>query len=135
MTTRPETTLTVYRWDDPMLAQHGWPVGSPYMRWTWSALLGPTATQLLVVLDEVVTGSGQTTFDHAAVAATLGVKPSVLDRAIGRLKRFHMVRRTGQRLAVRHHVADVPENLLARLSPYGKAVHRTLSAQRFRSAS
>ncbi len=92
MTTRTDDTLAVSRWDDPVLAQLGWPVGGRYMRWTWSSLLGPTATQLVILLDEVVTDSGQVTFNYCALSATLGVKPSVLARAIGRLERFHMVR-------------------------------------------
>ncbi len=135
MTTRTDDTLAVSRWDDPVLAQLGWPVGGRYMRWTWSSLLGPTATQLVILLDEVVTDSGHVTFNYCALAATLGVKPSVLARAIGRLERFHMVRVTGQRVAVRHHVADVPEHLLVRLSPYGLAVHRDLTARRLRPVS
>ena len=105
------------------------------MRWTWSSLLGPTATQLVILLDEVVTDSGQVTFNYCALSATLGVKPSVLARAIGRLERFHMVRVAGRRVAVRHHVADVPEHLLVRLSPYGLAVHRELTARRLRPVS
>jgi len=87
---------------------------------------------LVILLDEVVTASGQVTFNYCALSATLGVKPSVLNRAIGRLERFHMVRVTGQRVAVRHHVADVPEPLLVRLSPYGLGVHRELTACRLR---
>ena len=135
MTTRTDDTLAVSRWDDAVLAQLGWPVGGRYMRWTWSSLLGPTATQLVILLDEVVTDSGHVTFNYCALAATLGVKPSVLARAIGRLERFHMVRVAGRRVAVRHHVADVPEHLLVRLSPYGLAVHRELTARRLRPVS
>jgi hypothetical protein len=105
------------------------------MRWTWSSLLGPTATQLVILLDEVVTDSGQVTFNCCALSTTLGVKPSVLARAIGRLERFHLVRAAGRRVAVRHHVADVPEHLLVRLSPYGLAVHRELTTRRLPPAS
>jgi len=135
VTNRTDDTLAVSRWDDPVLAQLGWPVGGRYMRWTWSSLLGPTATQLVMLLDEVVNDSGQVTFNYCALSVTLGVKPSVLARAIGRLERFHMLRVTGLRVAVRHQVADVPEHLLVRLSPYGLAVHRELTARRLRAVS
>jgi hypothetical protein len=123
-------TLIVEEWHDPVVAAHGFPANSRYVRWTWSAILGPTATLTLMLLTDLLESCDIVEVRREALARTLGVKRDVLARGLGRLRRFGFLRAGGSTLAIRTHVGPVPESKLDRLSDYGRVLHDQLMAER-----
>ena len=123
-------TLIIEEWQDPVVACHGFPANSRYVRWTWSAILGPTTTLTLALLTDLLESDDVVGVRTEALARTLGVKRDVLARGIDRLRRFGFLRAGGSTFAIRTHVGPVPESKLERLSPYGRVLHEQLMAQR-----
>ncbi len=123
-------TIVIEEWFDPVVAAHGLPAGCRYVRWTWSSILGPTATVLLMTFADVLESDDLVELHTDALARSLGVKKDVLARALARLARFGFVFARGTTLCVRTCVAPVPASKLDRLSAYGRVLHDQLMAER-----
>ena len=122
-------TLIIEAWSDPLVACHGVPANSRYVRWTWCAILGPTATLTLAVLADLLESDDVVEVCTEDLAHTLGVKRDVLARGFARLRRFGFLRAGGSSFAIRTHVGPVPESKHERLSPYGRVLHEQLMAE------
>jgi len=125
----PET-IVICRWHDPVLSDHGFAANSRYMRFTWSSILGPTATLALVVLADLLESDDVLGVRTEVLARTLGVKRDVLARAVDRLRRFGFLRFEVSSVLVRTRVGPVPASKLDRLSPYGRILHERAMAER-----
>lgn len=128
-------TLIVEEWHDPVVAAHGFPANSRYVRWTWSAILGPTATLTLALLTDLLESDDIVELRSEVLARTLGVKRDVLARGVERLRRFGFLRAGASGVAIRTHVGPVPECKLDRLSAYGRVLHDQLMAERRRDVA
>jgi len=128
-------TLMVEEWRDPVVAAHGFSANSRYVRWIWSAILGPTATLTLILLTDLLESHDIVEVRSEVLARTLGVKRDVLARGVDRLRRFGFLRAGASGVAIRTHVGPVPESKLDRLSAYGRVLHDRLVAERHREVA
>lgn len=120
--------LTVHRWEDATLEEHGVSVRSPYAERFWLPILGPSSLLVLrrVAVDLLTSGGQPIVYDLATLGAELGLpgkgkgigtRNSALARTLARLVRYGAAVDRGQALAVRTHLAPLTEDLLDRLPP------------------
>ncbi len=127
----PPFQLHVTTWLDPHAEEPGYPVRSPYVEFFWMPLVGPSAIVLLWRLNAYLDDEpGGHTFNLDELGRQLGLGSSEsehapLARALSRLVRFGLARRTGSGgIAVRQAVGPLPQHYLSSLSPVLQEVHR-----------
>lgn len=121
----------------------------PYVEEVWSEFLGPTATLLARRLDRAIEERpGGLQIDPSDVAASLGVSPSLVRKAVERLDRFEVVHCDVERgvVGVSGYAPLVGGGRVLRLSESGRVAHersvaaldepsvRTTAANQFRPA-
>jgi hypothetical protein len=117
---------------DPHHHNRGHRPGSAYVEAVYLGHLGPTATWLWQRLARTATARPATIVDTTDLAVSLGLGHGLganapLARTIGRLERFDTVHRTGDVLAVRTALPDLPARQLARLSASARLAHQHLA--------
>lgn len=122
-------TLTVVAWPDPMLEAHGHRPGSPYVEAVWLGVLGPSTTLCWQRLARLATARPATPIDAADLAISLGLgdglgKNSAISRTLERMVVFGVALRSGDTLAVRRALPDLPERMTRRLSHTARLAHQ-----------
>lgn len=118
--------LTVASLHDPLVANLGHDVRSPYAETFWTPVLGPTAILALRRFADQMSGdsSGSYQFRVVDLAKDLGVggtggasgRNAPIRRTLRRLVDFDMAAVRGDTYAVRQQVAPLPARHLSRLS-------------------
>jgi hypothetical protein len=137
VTVETPTRLTVVPWPDPVVEAHGHKPGSPYVHGTWLGILGPSTTLCWERLSRVATFRPETAVDTTDLAVSLGLGESLarnapISRTLGRMVAFGAAQRSGDTLAVRRALPDVPDRLVGRLSHSARLAHQQWA--RFASA-
>jgi hypothetical protein len=126
----PLLQLHLTTWPDQLLEKRGYPADSGYVEAFWLPVLGPSATFLfrrLNVLLEAFPEGMTTEMNELGRELGLGTsdsKHSPLQRAISRLVRFGLVRRSASgQLAVRRAVGPLSQHLVHSLPPFLQEAH------------
>lgn len=132
ITVETPARLTVVPWPDPILEAHGHKPGSPYVHGTWLGILGPSTTLCWERLSRVATFRPETSVDTTDLAVSLGLGESLarnapISRTLGRMVAFGAAQRSGDTLAVRRALPDVPERMVGRLSYSARLAHEQLA--------
>lgn len=118
---RPDRTMVVHPWRDPVVERVGHDACSDYVELFWLNSLGPTATWLLRRLSViVVTRPEGYAVDLHQLAVALGLGSDVgltssFARSLGRLVRFGLARVEGRHLDVRAVIPPLPVKQVERL--------------------
>ena len=129
--------MVVTALDDRVTDSLGHRPGSPYVEDVWLGVLGPTTTWAWLRLARVAGESPGSTLDMADLARSLGVSTgkganAPISRTLGRLVVFDAAHRSGDILAVRRALPDVPPRLIAVLSASARLAHERLGHTRAR---
>jgi hypothetical protein len=123
------TSFVVEPWDDPTLAQYGFPVGGDYVETFWLSTLGPTATWLLRRLANILQTHPQAVrLDVAELSAGLGIGSSQdplapLVKTLDRLVMFGVAQARRDRIGVRLFVSPLAAKQIDRLPPHLQRSH------------
>jgi hypothetical protein len=122
------TLLTIVPWPDPLIEAHGHKPGSPYIEATWLGILGPSTTLCWQRLSRLATARPTTAIDTTDLAVSLGLSDSLarnspISRTLGRMVAFEVALRSGDTLAVRRALPNVPERMVSRLSYTARLAH------------
>jgi len=128
------TAITVVPWRDPAGEASGHRPGSAYVEAVWLPLLGPSATWAWQRLARIATVHSPVRLDVAELAAGIGLggrlgPTSTMARTLERLERFGTLRRSGEVLAVRVALPELPESRVARLCASARLAHRSLATR------
>lgn len=120
--------ITVVAWPDPVVEAHGHRPGSPYLHAVWLGILGPSTTLCWERLGRLATNRPATAIDATDLAVSLGLGESLgrnapISRTLGRMVSFGAALRSGDTLAVRRALSDVPERMTGRLSYTARLAH------------
>lgn len=118
---------------DPHVEASGHRPGSAYIEAVYLGQLGPSATWLWQRLARTATVRPRLSIDMVDLAGSLGLSRSLranaaLSRTIGRLQHFDVARRSGDTLAVRTVLPDLPAHSLGRMLASARFAHQHLSA-------
>lgn len=121
--------LTIVAWPDPRTEARGHRPGSPYVEAVWLGILGPSTTLCWQRLARLATARESTAIDSVDLAVSLGLGESLgrnapISRTLGRMVAFGAARRSGETLAVRRALPDVPERMSGRLSYTARLAHQ-----------
>lgn len=121
--------LTIVAWADPSTEVHGHRPGSPYVEAVWLGILGPSTTLCWQRLARLATAREATAIDSVDLAVSLGLGESLgrnapISRTLGRMAAFGAAQRSGETLAVRRALPDVPERMTGRLSYTARLAHQ-----------
>lgn len=121
--------LTVVAWRDPLVEASGHRPGSPYVEAVWLGTLGPSTTLCWQRLSRLAATGPGTQIDTADLSRSLGLgdglgRNAPVSRTLARMVAFGAATRTGDTLAVRLALADVPDRQLPRLSHSAQLAHR-----------
>ena len=131
MTTLTDTGIfTLRQVLDPLDEAEGWPILDPYIEIVYGSILGPTATQLVRMLDRMHRPTAKALVDIGEIAAVLGVKPSVARSALGRLERFGVLRIAGTTIILRGHLSPIRGRGLDRLPMMARSYHEIAMRRR-----
>ncbi len=122
-------TLNVVAWPDPIIDAHGHRPGSPYVEAVWLGVLGPSTTLCWARLSRIANTRPATAVDITDLAVSLGLGPGLgrnapISRTLGRMVMFGAAIRSGDTLAVRRTLPDVPERMTNRLSYTARLAHQ-----------
>lgn len=122
-------TLKVVPWPNPALDAQGHRPGSPYVLAVWLGILGPSTTLCWSRLSGIGQARPQTAIDVTDLARSLGLgaglgRNAPITRTLSRMVMFGAAIRSGDTLAVRPTLPDVPERMAARLSYTAQLAHR-----------
>lgn len=122
-------TLKVVPWPDPTLDAHGHRPGSPYVLAVWLGILGPSTTLCWSRISGIAQAHPHTAIDVTDLARSLGLgaglgRNAPITRTLSRMVMFGAAIRSGDTLAVRPTLPDVPERMAARLSHTAQLAHR-----------
>lgn len=126
---RPDQTMVVYPWRDPVVERVGHDAGGDYVELFWLNSLGPTATWLLRRLSViVVTQPDGYAVDLNELALALGLGPDIglsssFARSLGRLVMFGLARVEGRHLEVRAVIPPLPGKQVERLPHHLQRAH------------
>lgn len=123
------TSLTVVAWPDPIVESHGHKPGSPYVEAVWLGVLGPATTLCWSRLSRIATARPNTVVDTTDLATSLGLSGALgrnapITRTLGRMIMFGAALRSGDTLAVRRALPDVPPRMASRLSYTARLAHQ-----------
>lgn len=121
--------LTVIAWRDPAVEARGHRPGSPYVELVWLGTLGPSTTLCWERLSRLAATGPGTQIDTVDLSRNLGLgdglgRNAPVSRTLARMVAFGAAARTGDTLAVRLALADVPDRQLPRLSRSAQLAHR-----------
>lgn len=121
--------LAIVAWSDPVAEAHGHKPGSPYVEAVWLGALGPSTTLCWQRLARLATARPGTEIDTVDLAISLGLGESLgrnapVSRTLGRMVAFGTAQRSGDILAVRRALPDVPERMTGRLSYTARVAHQ-----------
>jgi hypothetical protein len=124
--------MTLIALPDPYTEGRGHRPGSPYIERVWLSALGPASTWLWTRTARVAATRPATVLDMADLAASLGLSAelgpkSTISRTLARMVWFDTVRRSGDTLAVRTALPDLPARRLARLPASARIAHQHLA--------
>ena len=122
-------TLNVVPWPDPNIDTHGHRPGSPYIEAVWLGILGPSTTLCFSRLSRIASARPGAAVDITDLAISLGLSAHLgrnapMTRTLSRMVMFGAATRSGDTLAVRRALPDVPERMAARLSYTARLAHR-----------
>jgi hypothetical protein len=122
-------TLTVVPWPDPAVEARGHRPGSPYVEAVWLGVLGPSTTLCWQRLSRLATARPATAINTTDLAISIGLgeglgKNAAISRTLGRMVAFGVALRSGDTLAVRRALPDVPERMTRRLSYTARLTHQ-----------
>ena len=122
-------TLTVVPWPDPFVEAQGHKPGSPYVHGTWLGILGPSTTLAWERLSRLATARPSTPVDSVDLAVSLGLSENLgrnaaISRTLHRMVAFGAAYRSGDTIAVRRALPDVPDRMLGRLSCTARLTHQ-----------
>jgi hypothetical protein len=116
---------------DPFVEAHGHRPGSAYLEHVYVGLLGPTACWLWTRAARMAASRPSTVVDMEDLATSLGLGQGLghnaaISRTVARLVHFDAATRSGDTLAVRLALPDVPVHRLGRLSASARLAHQHL---------
>ena len=122
-------TLNVVPWPDPIIDTQGHRPGSPYLEAVWLGILGPSTTLCWSRISRIANARPNTAIDITDLAVSLGLSGQLgrnapITRTLSRMVMFGAATRSGDTLAVRRALPDVPERMAARLSPTARLAHQ-----------
>lgn len=122
-------TLNVAPWPDPTIDTHGHRPGSPYIEAVWLGILGPSTTLAWSRLSRIATAQPGAAVDITDLSISLGLSAHLgrnapITRTLSRMVMFGAATRSGDTLAVRRALPDVPERMASRLSYTAQLAHR-----------
>lgn len=122
-------SLTIVPWADPFVEAHGHKPGSPYIHGTWLGILGPSTTLAWERLGRIATARVSTPVDTVDLAVSLGLgenlgRNAAISRTLNRMVAFGVALRSGDTIAVRRALPDVPDRMLSRLSWTARLTHQ-----------
>ena len=122
-------TLNIVPWPDPITDSHGHRPGSPYVEAVWLGILGPSTTLCWTRLSRIANTRPNTAVDITDLALSLGLSAQLgrnapISRTLGRMVMFGAAVRSGDTLAVRQALPDVPERMANRLSYTARLAHQ-----------
>jgi hypothetical protein len=123
------STLTVVPWPDPIVEAHGHRPGSPYVEACWLGVLGPSTTFCWQRLSRLASARPATAIDSTDLAVSLGLgeglgRNAPISRTLNRTVAFGAAVRSGDTLALRRALPDVPQRMLGRLSYTARLAHQ-----------
>jgi len=127
--------VTVLAWRDPLVERLGHRPGSPYVEAVWLGVLGPSTTLAWARLARVAATVERASVDVTDLSVSLGLGESLgrnatITRTLNRMASFGAAHRTGDTLAVRLALPDLPERAVGRLSLSARLAHEHLAHQR-----
>lgn len=128
------TSLTVIAWPDPMTEARGHKPGSAYIETVWLGVLGPSTTLCWSRLSRIATARSGTVIDTTDLAVSLGLSANLgrnapITRTLGRMIMFGAAARSGDTLAIRRALPDVPPRMAGRLSYTARLAHERWACQ------
>ena len=126
------TSLTVVAWPDPIVESRGHKPGSAYVETVWLGVLGPSTTLCWSRLSRIASARPGTVIDTTDLAVSLGLSGQLgrnapITRTLGRMIMFGAALRSGDTLALRRALPDVPERMASRLSYSARLAHHRWS--------
>jgi hypothetical protein len=123
------TTLKIVAWPDPVVESRGHRPGSPYVEAVWLGILGPSTTLCWSRLSRLATARPDTAIDITDLAVSLGLgaglgRNAPITRTLGRMVMFGAALHSGDTLAVRRALPDVPERMTRGLSYTARLAHQ-----------
>jgi len=124
--------MLIIAFPDPVIEARGHRPGSPYIEKVWLSTLGPASTWMWTRLARAAASSPSTVVDMVDLAASLGLGTQLgpngtISRTIARAVWFDAIRRSGNTLAVRTALPDLPARRLARLPASARIAHQHLA--------
>lgn len=121
-------TLTVIPLADRFGEGSGHRPGDPYVEFCYLPILGPSATWCWQRLARLAAARPATTIDTVDLAVSLGLSESLepnkqISRTLHRLSAFDVATLSGDTLAVRRRLPDLPDRHLHRLSYTARLAH------------
>lgn len=123
------TSLTVVAWPDGIVESRGHKPGSAYVETVWLGVLGPSTTLCWSRLSRIASVRPGTVVDTTDLAVSLGLSAQLgrntpITRTLSRMVMFGAAVRSGDTLAVRRALPDVPPRTASRLSYTAQLAHR-----------
>ncbi|MGH9062572.1 MAG: hypothetical protein ACRDZQ_04600 [Acidimicrobiales bacterium] len=120
--------INVVRWADPVVEARGHRPGSAYVEGVWLSALGPATTLAWARLARLAAVRPASVVDTTDLAVSLGLgerlgRNAPISRTLARMVAFDAARRSGDTLAVRLALADLPERRVHRLSWSARMAH------------
>jgi hypothetical protein len=127
--TETPARLAIVAWPDPVVEAHGHKPGSPYVEAVWLGALGPSTTLCWQRLARLAAARPGAEIDTVDLAVSLGLGESLgrnapISRTLGRMVAFGTAQRSGDILAVRRALPDMPERMTGRLSYTARVAHQ-----------
>ena len=121
--------LNIVAWPDPVVEARGHNPGTPYVEAVWLGVLGPSTTLCWQRLARLAAARPGTAIDTVDLAVSLGLSGNLgrnapISRTLGRMVSFGAALRSGDTLAVRRALPDVPDRMTARLSYNARLAHQ-----------
>ena len=123
------TSLIVVAWPDPTADSRGHKPGSPYVEAVWLGVLGPSTTLCWARLSRIASARPGTVIDTTDLAISLGLSGQLgrnapITRTLSRMVMFGAATSSGDALAVRKALPDVPPRMASRLSYTARLAHQ-----------
>ena len=121
--------LGIVAWPDPVVEDQGHKPGSPYVEAVWLGILGPSTTLCWQRLARLAAARPGTAIDTVDLAVSLGLGESLgrnapISRTLGRMVAFGAAQRSGDILAVRRALPDLPDRMTGRISYTARVAHQ-----------
>jgi hypothetical protein len=123
------TSLTVVAWPDPTVESRGHKPGAAYVETVWLGVLGPSTTLCWSRLSRIASARPGTIIDTTDLAVSLGLSAELgrnapITRTLNRMIMFGAAHYSGDALAVRRALPDLPQRMAGRLSYTARLAHQ-----------